>query len=136
MPPDFDFPFGTQIWTPLALTQQQMNVRDVRNLQVLARLKENVSVLQAQAEMLSIAQLIEQQYPQTNTGLSVTVAIGLPAAYALGRVMSSMLFGIVTLEYAILIGFVIVLTAVALLSSFIPAWRATKVDPLVALRYE
>ncbi|HEV8366345.1 MAG TPA: ABC transporter permease [Pyrinomonadaceae bacterium] len=92
MPPDFDFPFGTQVWMPLALTQAQMNIRDVRNLQVLARLNENVSVPQAQAEMLSIAQLIEQQYPQTNTGLSVTVVPMRDTQASLTRPLLSVLF--------------------------------------------
>ena len=72
MPRDFDFPFGTDLWLPLALTPQQMR-RDTRNLQVLAHLKSGVSVEQAQAEMLAVATRIEQQYPQTNTGLGVQV---------------------------------------------------------------
>ena len=72
MPRDFDFPFGTDLWLPLALTPQQMR-RDTRNLQVLAHLKSGVSVEQAQAEMLAVATRIEQQYPETNTGLGVQV---------------------------------------------------------------
>jgi putative ABC transport system permease protein len=64
------------------------------------------------------------------------LGVGLPLAYALSRVMASMLFGIVVLEYQILIGFVMVLAAIAFLSSYIPAHRATKVDPLTALRNE
>jgi putative ABC transport system permease protein len=73
MPPDFDFPFGTEVWMPLALTPQQMNQRETRNLHVLAHLKSGVNVAQAQAEMLAIAKRIEQRYPLTNTGLSVHV---------------------------------------------------------------
>ena len=73
MPPDFDFPFGTDLWMPLALTPQQLNQRDTRNLQVLAQLKVEVTVPQAQAEMLAVAGRLEQQYPKTNTGLSVQV---------------------------------------------------------------
>jgi ABC-type antimicrobial peptide transport system permease subunit len=64
------------------------------------------------------------------------LAIGLPVAYALSRVMASMLFGIVVLEYQVLIGFLVVLAVMAFLSSYIPAHRATKVDPLTALRNE
>jgi putative ABC transport system permease protein len=73
LPPDFDFPFGTEVWMPLALNLQQMNERQARNLQVLAHLKPSISVAQAQAEMLNLAKRIEQQYPQTNTGLSMQV---------------------------------------------------------------
>jgi len=73
MPPDFDFPFGSELWMPLALTPQQINQRDTRNLQALALLNPGVSVEQARAEMLTLARRIERQYPQTNTGLSVQI---------------------------------------------------------------
>jgi hypothetical protein len=73
LPPDFDFPFGSELWAPLALTPQQINQRETRNLQVLGSLKPGVTVAQAQTEMVALAKLIERQYPQTNTGLSVQV---------------------------------------------------------------
>jgi len=66
----------------------------------------------------------------------IGIAIGLVAAIALTKVMASVLFGIVPVDAAT---FVIVSTAalaVALLACYIPARRATKVDPLVALRDE
>ena len=73
MPPDFDFPYDTELWMPLALTPQQMSERSKRNLYVLGRLKGSVTVAQAQTEMLAIAKRIEQQHPQTNTGINVQV---------------------------------------------------------------
>ncbi len=73
MPLGFDFPFGTEVWLPLALTPQQMSQRDARNLYVVAHLKPGVSQAQAQSEMLAIANRLEQQYPQTNAGLGVSV---------------------------------------------------------------
>lgn len=72
-PPNFDYPFGTDLWIPLALTPEEKNQRDARNLYVIAKLKGGVTVSEAQAEMLAIAKRLERQYPQTNTGQNVQV---------------------------------------------------------------
>jgi putative ABC transport system permease protein len=73
MPESFDFPFGSELWMPLALTPQQMNQRDARNLQSLARLKSDVTLSEAQAEMAAVAKRLEEQYPQTNANVSAQV---------------------------------------------------------------
>jgi putative ABC transport system permease protein len=59
--------------------------------------------------------------------------IGLPSAFIL-RVMSSLLFGVSTTDPITFVSISLVLTCVAMLASYIPALRATKVDPMVALR--
>ena len=62
--------------------------------------------------------------------------LGLGGAFAATRVMSSLLFGVTPTDLATFIFVPIVLFLVALAASLIPARRATKVDPLIALRYE
>jgi predicted permease len=64
------------------------------------------------------------------------VLIGTAGALALTRLMSSLLFGVETTDARTFIVVPIVLLAVAVLACFIPARRATRVSPLVALRYE
>jgi len=62
--------------------------------------------------------------------------LGLAGAYAIARVMTSLLFGVAPTDLATFIAVTVVMLLVALLACLIPARRATRVDPLVALRYE
>jgi len=67
---------------------------------------------------------------------AIGVAIGIGGAIALTRTMQSLLFGVSTTDPMTLAGVVLLLAAVSVFACWIPARRATKVDPLVALRYE
>ncbi len=70
------------------------------------------------------------------TMIAVGVAIALPCIVALGRVLQSQLFGLTATDPQTVAAATLLLTAGALVAAFIPAWRASKVNPTDALRLE
>jgi putative ABC transport system permease protein len=79
-----------------------------------------------------VAMVVRQSMVLTSIGL----VAGLAAAYGLTRLMTALLFGVNPRDVTTFLLIPVILAAIAVLASFLPARRATRVDPLVALRYE
>jgi ABC-type antimicrobial peptide transport system permease subunit len=121
------------LFAALALILALVGIYAVMSYLVTQRSHEIGIRLALGAKMNDVLQLM------LKTGLSLTlagIAIGLAAAWALTRFMSSLLFGVTSTDVWTFIGVPMLLGIVAMIACYIPARRATKVDPLVALRYE
>jgi putative ABC transport system permease protein len=73
MPAGFEFPREADLWVPLAWDDKERQIRSIHDYLVVARLKQNVSLDQAQAEMSTISSRLEQQYPEENSGWGARV---------------------------------------------------------------
>jgi len=85
------------------------------------------------------AQAAEARWLVLKAGLRsllVGIAIGVPVSVALARILQNRIWGIKSADPLTLVAVSLVLTAVGLAACYIPARRATKVDPMVALRFE
>ena len=66
----------------------------------------------------------------------IGMAVGLPVALGLSRLISKMLFNLSPADPVSITAALVIVVGIALLAAYLPARRATKVDPMVALRYE
>ncbi len=117
----------------LALVLASVGIYGVMSFSVNRRRRELGIRLALGADRRDIFKLVVAR------GLLLTltgVGIGMVASFALTRVMSSLLFGVTATDPLTFIAIPLILTGVALAACFIPARRATNVDPMVALRHE
>jgi putative ABC transport system permease protein len=121
------------LFAALALVMSQMGIYGVMSYAVSARTHEIGIRMALGAERRAVLRLIIGQ------GMKLAVAgmaIGLIAAVAATRLIKTLLFGVGANDPMTLCGVTLLLAIVALLACWIPARRATKVDPLIALEYE
>jgi putative ABC transport system permease protein len=71
MPPDFQYPGQTEIWTPMAFRPGEKTIRGGHYINVIGRLKQGVTFAQAKSNMEGIVGQLSKQYPNTNGGWGV-----------------------------------------------------------------
>ena len=121
------------IFAGVALVLTIVGLYGVMNYSVVQRTNEIGIRLALGAQSRDVLLMIVRQGSKL---IIVGLVIGLVGAFAATRVIASLLFGVTTKDPFTFIAAALLLAIVALLACYVPAWRATKVDPLEALRYE
>jgi putative ABC transport system permease protein len=121
------------LFSALALALAAVGIYGVISYSVVERTREIGIRMALGARPLNVLGLVVRQ---GMTLALIGIAIGLAGAALLTTLMSSLLFGIAPIDFTTFASVSILLVLVVLLACYIPARRATKIDPLVALRYE
>ena len=117
----------------LALSLAAVGVYGVVSYSVTQRTREIGIRMALGARLAAVLGLVVRQ----GAGLAgIGIVVGLLAAFGVGRLLGSLLYGVRPSDPLILGGVALLLGAVALGASYLPARRAAKVDPLTALRAE
>jgi putative ABC transport system permease protein len=121
------------IFAGLALLLAAIGIYGVMSYTVCRRTQEIGVRMALGAQLASMRRMI---LGQTLRLTLLGVGIGLAGAFVVARFLTSLLFGVSMYDPATFLGVAALLVAVALAASYIPARRAMRVDPIVALRYE
>ncbi len=121
------------IFAALAMVLAAVGIYGVMSYSIAQRTREIGLRIALGAQKSDVLKMILRQGLRF---VAAGLAIGLAASFVLTRVMASLLFGISAADPATFVSISLVLIAVALLASYIPAVRAMKIDPMLALRYQ
>jgi len=121
------------IFAGLALLLAAVGIYGVMSYTVSRRTQEIGLRMALGAQMASVRRMI---LGQTLKLTLLGVGLGLAGAFVVARFLTSLLFGVGMYDPVTFLGVAALLIAVALAASYIPARRAMRVDPIVALRYE